>query len=203
MTFPHISRTFMSGETIHLERKMSKKETTKEMLRNLNINVISEGEIGGENLSGICPYVPRSVLNNCTTEEIHVVFRANSESSNINDMSDAATDSESFFEQDMCMKDSQDFEDDRDCNLSPDLLRMVEEDEKQILAYKELVEIMSLGDKKEVKIGADITVETKRDLIELLQEFKDVFTWSYQYMLGLSTDIVVHRLPIKEECKPV
>ncbi|KAA3460929.1 RNA-directed DNA polymerase (Reverse transcriptase), Ribonuclease H [Gossypium australe] len=45
--------------------------------------------------------------------------------------------------------------------------------------------------------------ETKRDLIELLQEFKYVFEWSYQDIPGLSTDIVVHRLPIKEECKPV
>ncbi|KAA3482601.1 receptor-like protein 12 [Gossypium australe] len=51
-------------------------------------------------------------------------------------MSDTATDSESTFEQDMCLEGSQDFEDDRDCNLSPDLLRMVEQDEKQIIPYK-------------------------------------------------------------------
>ncbi|KAA3462432.1 Gag-pro-like protein [Gossypium australe] len=38
---------------------------------------------------------------------------------------DIATDSESPFEQDMCTEDSQDFEDDRDYNLSPDLLRMI------------------------------------------------------------------------------
>ncbi|KAA3483263.1 reverse transcriptase [Gossypium australe] len=53
---------------------------------------------------------------------------------------------------------------------------------------------MSLGDKqekKEVKIGAFITAKIKRDLIEFLQEFKDVFAWSYQDMLGLSTDIVI------------
>ncbi|KAA3462458.1 reverse transcriptase [Gossypium australe] len=54
-----------------------------------------------------------------------------------------------------------------------------------------------------MKIGACISEETKQDLIELLQEFKDVFAWSYQDMLGLSTDIMVHRLLIKEECKPV
>ncbi|KAA3481295.1 RNA-directed DNA polymerase (Reverse transcriptase), Ribonuclease H [Gossypium australe] len=76
----------------------------------------------------------------------------------------------------MCLEE--DFEGDRDCNLSPDLLRMV-------------------------KIAACITAETKRDLIELLQEFKDVFVWSYQDMLGLSTNIVVYQLPIKEKCIPV
>ncbi|KAA3481782.1 RNA-directed DNA polymerase [Gossypium australe] len=36
----------------------------------------------------------------------------------------------------------------------------------------------------------------KQYLIELLQEFKDAYAWSYQDMLGLSTDVV-------EECKPV
>ncbi|KAK5803353.1 hypothetical protein PVK06_030998 [Gossypium arboreum] len=106
----------------------------------------------------------------------------------------------------MCLEGFQDFEDDRDCNLSPDLLRMVEQEEKQVLPHEESVKIVNLGDeqeKKEVKIGACITTEKKRDLIELLQEFKNVFAWSYQNMPGLSTDIVVHRLPIKEECKPV
>ncbi|KAA3481527.1 reverse transcriptase [Gossypium australe] len=58
--------------------------------------------IEGENLSGICPYVLGSVINNWTAEEIPVVFRANSESPDINDMSDTTTDSESLFEQDMC-----------------------------------------------------------------------------------------------------
>ncbi|KAA3467070.1 aldehyde dehydrogenase family 2 member C4-like [Gossypium australe] len=79
--------------------------------------------------------------------------------------------------------------DDRNCNISPNLLKMVEQEEKQILPHKELVEIMDLGDgqkKKEVKIGACIIAETKRDLIELLQEFKDVFVWSYQDMSRLS-----------------
>ncbi|KAA3479564.1 L-type lectin-domain containing receptor kinase IX.1-like [Gossypium australe] len=184
MTFPYISKTFVSGGTIHPERKMSREETAEKILGNLNINAIS-------------------VLNNWTAEEIPVVFRANSESSDINDMSDTATDSESPFEQDMCVEDSQDFEDDRDCNLSPHLLRMVEQDEKQILPYKESVEIVSLREEKEVKIRACIIAKTKQDLIELFQEFKDVFAWSYQDIPVLSTDIVVRRVPIKEECKPV
>ncbi|KAA3481389.1 L-type lectin-domain containing receptor kinase IX.1-like [Gossypium australe] len=183
---------FVSREIIYPERKI--------------INAISKERIGEENLSGIFPYISRSVLNNWTAEEIPIIFRTNSESPDINDTSNAAADLESLFEQDMCPEESQDFEDDRDCNLSPDLLRMVEQDEKQILPYKESVEIVSLGDKqekKELKIGACITIETKRDLIELLQEFKNVITWLYQDMCGLSTNIVVHLLLIKEECKPV
>ncbi|KAA3488360.1 RNA-directed DNA polymerase (Reverse transcriptase), Ribonuclease H [Gossypium australe] len=100
-------------------------------------------------------------------------------------------------------KGSQDFEDDRDNDLSSDLLRMVEQEEKQILPHKETVDIVTLEEGKVVKIGTCITKKMKRDLVGLLQEFKDVFAWSYQDMPGLSTDIVVHRLPIKEDCKPV
>ena len=40
-------------------------------------------------------------------------------------------------------------------------------------------------------------------MIDLLQEYSDVFAWSYQDMPGLDTDIVVHRLPLREECAPV
>ncbi|XP_016704376.1 uncharacterized protein [Gossypium hirsutum] len=63
-------------------------------------------------------------------------------------------------------------------------------------AYSELVddgriEIVSLEEGKEVNIGTDITTETRRNLIELLQEFKDVFAWSYRDMPGLSTDIAI------------
>ena len=43
----------------------------------------------------------------------------------------------------------------------------------------------------------------KKELIDLLQNYNDVFAWSYQDMSGLDTDIVVHRLPLKEECMPV
>lgn len=31
----------------------------------------------------------------------------------------------------------------------------------------------------------------------------DVFAWSYQGMSGLDNDIMVHHLPLKEDCPPV
>ncbi|KAA3478108.1 RNA-directed DNA polymerase (Reverse transcriptase), Ribonuclease H-like protein [Gossypium australe] len=156
MTFPHLSKTFDSGGTIYPEQRMTRREVAEEMLGSLSINAVSEEGTEGRDLSGICPYAIGSVLNNWTMEEIPVTFRINSESLDINDMSDAIINSESPFEQDM-------------------------------------------GEEKELKIGASIATETKRDLIMLLQEFKDVFVWSYQDMPRLNTDIVVHRLPIKEE----
>ena len=40
-------------------------------------------------------------------------------------------------------------------------------------------------------------------MIDLLQEYNNVFAWSYQDMSGLDTDIMVHRLPLRKECMPV
>ncbi len=59
-------------------------------------------------------------------------------------MNDTATDLESPFERDMCLERSHAFEDDIDCSLSLDLLRMVEQEDKQILPLKESLEILRL-----------------------------------------------------------
>ena len=58
-------------------------------------------------------------------------------------------------------------------------------------------------EKKEVKIETTLSPATRKELIDLLQNYSDVFAWSYQDMPGLDTDIVVHRLPLREECMPV
>ena len=58
-------------------------------------------------------------------------------------MRDTATYYEPLFERDMCLEGSHDFEDDIDFSLFPDLLRMVEQVEKQILPYKELLGYMT------------------------------------------------------------
>ena len=58
-------------------------------------------------------------------------------------------------------------------------------------------------DPKEVKIGALLHPNVKSMLIELLREYVDIFSWSYQDMPGLDTDIVEHHLPLKLECPPV
>ena len=41
---------------------------------------------------------------------------------------------------------------------------------------------------REVKIGALLEESVKKGLIELLQEYVDVFPWSYKDMPGLDTD---------------
>ncbi|XP_017647832.2 uncharacterized protein LOC108488023 [Gossypium arboreum] len=79
MTFPHISKTFVSRGIIHPEKDTPMTGAIEERLKSLNINVICEEETRGENLSGICLCTPRSVLDNWTAEEIPVAFRTDSE----------------------------------------------------------------------------------------------------------------------------
>ena len=58
-------------------------------------------------------------------------------------------------------------------------------------------------ERKEVKIGITLSPATRKELIDLLRDYNDVFAWSYQDMPDLDTDIVVHQLLSKEECASV
>jgi hypothetical protein len=48
-----------------------------------------------------------------------------------------------------------------------------------------------------------ITSKEREKLIALLRDYVDVFAWSYENMSGLETNIIVHRVPLVEGCKPV
>ena len=52
-------------------------------------------------------------------------------------------------------------------------------------------------------MGANLEPSVKERLIQLLHEYVEVFSWSYEDMPGLDADIVVYRLPTKEDCPPV
>ena len=68
------------------------------------------------------------------------------------------------------------------------------------------MEVVNLGteeEAKEVRVGAALQDKVKTKLVKLLQDYMDVFAWSYQDMSGLDTDIVVHRLPLREDFPPV
>ncbi|XP_017617654.1 uncharacterized protein LOC108462186 [Gossypium arboreum] len=93
ISFPYISKTFVSGGMIHLESGITREEYFEDMFNSMSINVVL-----GE------------------------------ESPDINDTSSTNMDPESPFEQALCLEGSQDFEDDEDYSLSPDLLRMTRQD---------------------------------------------------------------------------
>ena len=54
-----------------------------------------------------------------------------------------------------------------------------------------------------MNIETTLSLATRKELIDLLQDYSDVFAWSYQDMPSLDTDIVVYRFSLREECMPV
>ena len=60
------------------------------------------------------------------------------------------------------------------------LLRLVAQDEKQILSHQEVTEAINLGteeERREVKIGTTLSSTIRERLIDLLREYSDVFAW--------------------------
>ena len=79
-------------------------------------------------------------------------------------------------------------------------------EDKQILPHQNVTERINLGtddEKKEVKICTSLNPSSKKEIINLLYEYVDIFAWSYQDMPGLNIEIVEHKLPMKPECWPV
>ena len=86
------------------------------------------------------------------------------------------------------------------------MLRLVEQEARELKPHQEEVEVINLGDenkKKEVKIRTGMSKEIQGQLGALLGEFRDIFAWSYPDMPGLDPDIVQHKLPLKPECPPI
>ena len=75
-----------------------------------------------------------------------------------------------------------------------------EEKYKPNLNDTETINLGDVGDIRETKISIHIAPNIREELIKTLIEFKDVFVWSYDDMPGLSTDLVVHKLPTDPAC---
>ena len=80
-------------------------------------------------------------------------------------------------------------------DLPPEMRRLLATEDKQILPHQEIIELVNLGtdeEKKEVKISSSLDPVAKKEIVDLLKEYVDIFAWSYQDMSGLSTEIVEH-----------
>ena len=91
-------------------------------------------------------------------------------------------------------------------DLPPKMLRLLTMEDKQILLHQEVTELVNLGtdnEKKEVKIGSSLESSAKKEIVDLLKEYVGIFAWFYQDMLGLSTEIVEHQLPMRPKYKPI
>ena len=80
-----------------------------------------------------------------------------------------------------------------------------ESQDKTVEVEDPLLEI-NLGtdhDKRITYISSLVDEPFKSQLIDLLREFKGCFAWEYEEMLGLSKEIVEHRLPLIPGAKVV
>ena len=78
--------------------------------------------------------------------------------------------------------------------------------ESQHKSTLEEIETVNLGDQecvKEVKIIVHLSESQTKDLIYLLTAYIDIFVWVYSDILGLSKNVVSHKLPINLELCPV
>ena len=53
-----------------------------------------------------------------------------------------------------------------------------------------------------IKLSKSLPQHEKEKYIELLKEFQDVFAWSYEDLKSYDTNIIHHKIPIKEDQKP-
>ena len=59
-----------------------------------------------------------------------------------------------------------------------EMRRLIDQENKHILPHKEEIEVINLGnseEKKEVKVGTSLSAKTKKEIIDLLHKFDNVF----------------------------
>jgi hypothetical protein len=67
------------------------------------------------------------------------------------------------------------------------------------------VEDCNIGTEQEpkmIKLSKSLPPAEKQKYINLFKEFIDVFAWSYEDLKSYDTNIIQHKIPIKEDQKP-
>ena len=58
------------------------------------------------------------------------------------------------------------------------------------------------GENKHTYISQLLEPEFRTELENFLKKYRDCFAWDYDEMSSLSRELVEHRLPIREGCRP-
>jgi hypothetical protein len=56
---------------------------------------------------------------------------------------------------------------------------------------------------REIKIGKTLSEAVRHDLLAVIAEFRDIFTFSVEEMAGIPPEVICHKLDIKPGYKPV
>ena len=80
---------------------------------------------------------------------------------------------------------------------------MIEEKEEDKVEALKTVKLVERETTWTTKIGTTWSPEMRTRLIQFLKENLDIFAWSHEDMLGISTKVIQHRLNVDPEKKPV
>ena len=80
---------------------------------------------------------------------------------------------------------------------------MIEEKEEEKLEALETVELVNGEPTKTTRIGTILSPEMRMRLVQYLKENLDIFAWSHEDMLGISTKVIQHRLNVDPKKKPI
>ena len=78
--------------------------------------------------------------------------------------------------------------------------------EKKIEPMEPIFETINLDNDKNphlIKISLTLNEQERKDLIELLIEFQEVFAWSYEDMLGIDPEIAQHYIDTHSHMVPI
>ena len=56
---------------------------------------------------------------------------------------------------------------------------------------------------KTTRVGTTMSADTMKKLVQFLKENLDIFAWSHKDMLGISIEIIQHKLDVDPEKKSV
>ena len=65
------------------------------------------------------------------------------------------------------------------------------------------VDVGDQGNPKLISISESLSPDLRQNFFSLIQEYLDVFAWSYEDMPGLDPQVTKHHLNIKSDTKPV
>ncbi|XP_073041970.1 uncharacterized protein [Primulina eburnea] len=80
--------------------------------------------------------------------------------------------------------------------------RTISRKEFQLISEEE-PETVEIGNQRNIRVAADLDLQSKNDLLACLKANTDVFAWSPQELQGVSPKIMEHRLHILPEARPV
>ena len=80
---------------------------------------------------------------------------------------------------------------------------MIEEKKEEKVEALETIELVDGEPTKTTRAGMALSTYMRKKLVQFLKKNQNVFSWSHEDMLGISTEIIQHKLNIDPKRKPV